>query len=187
MKNKLARSYILQLCVVMLAFGFYSVAQAQIDNVNVQLRLNAAQTGLDVKTTGQCSNNNHNGCFEVGKGKTARINFTLVGDKKCNKAAGASWELGDVYLGGKGSSSKPSGWGGLDGLVQADFNVANASSGKLNKESDSNKNSIVISDNNASPGGYDIWYKVTAVCVDGSGNSAGTVETDPRIKNGGKR
>ncbi len=183
MKDQLTKSSLLQLLVVLVAIGFYSVAQAQVVNVNVQLQLNSAQTGLDVTTRGQCSDNNHNGCFEVGKGKKARINFTLVGNRQCNKASGASWEVGEVYLGGKGSSSKPGSWGGLDAQVQADFNVADAASGRLNKESGSSKNSIVIKDDNHNA--YNIWYKVTAKCVDGGGNSLGEVETDPRIRNGG--
>ena len=61
--------------------------------------------------------------------------------------------------------------------------MADAASGQLNGESGSNDQSIVIFDANTHE--YDIWYKVTAVCVDGSGSVVDTVETDPRIKNGG--
>ena len=67
-----------------------------------------------------------------------------------------------------------------------DFNFADEATGRLNKEDGSNRNSIVIFDNNNSVNGYNIWYKVTAVCVDNDGKVLDTVETDPRINNGGR-
>ena len=183
MKNYLAKTRVLQLAAVLAVAGFCSLAQAQVDNITVQLSLDGGQNMLNVTTRGNCSDNNHNGCVSVHPGRQARINFSLVGNKQCNRVGNGSWELGDVYLGGKNSQGKPGYWGNLDGEVQADFNVADAASGRLNGESGSNDQSIVIFDGNNYE--YDIWYKVTAVCVDASGSVVATVETDPRIKNGG--
>ena len=183
MKKYLAYNRRLQLLVVLAAIGFYPVAQAQMVNVNVQMQLDSAQRKLEVTTMGQCSSHNHNGCIDVKKGTQARINFSFVGNKQCNRSGGVSWEIGEVYLGGKGSLSKSGNWGGLDDQVQADFSVADAASGRLNKGAGSNKQSIVITNNNYKA--YDIWYKVTAICVNESGSTVAVVETDPRIKNGG--
>ena len=184
MKNYLVKNRLFQLLVVLVAFGFYSMAQAQLVNVNVQVQLDGDQNKLEVTTKGQCSDNNHKGCIHVKKGTQARVNFSFVKNTQCKRAGGVSWEIGEVYLGGKGSMSKPGSWGDLDAQVQADFSVADAASGRLNKGAGSNKQSIVIMNNNKNA--YDIWYKVTAVCVDGSGSTVGVpAETDPRIKNGG--
>lgn len=183
MKNHVASTRVLQLSVVLAVTGFCSMAHAQVENVPVQLALDNGQTMLNVTTRGNCSDDNHNGCVAVHRGRQARINFSLVGNKQCNRVGGGTWELGEVYLGGKNSPGKPGYWGGLDGEVQDDFNVADAASGRLNGESGSNNQSIVIFDSNNHE--YDIWYKVTAVCVDGNGSIFDTVETDPRIKNEG--
>jgi hypothetical protein len=183
LKNLQAKGSLLQSFVVLAAIGFYSMAQAQVENFNVQLRINGTQTGVDITTTGNCSKDNHNGCIEVDKGKQARINFTLIGDKNCNKSDDAKWVMGDVYLGGKGSAGKPSRWGDLRYQVKQDFNVASTTSGRLKNEPDSNKNSLIIMDKNLHA--YDIWYKVTTYCIDRDGNSIGKLESDPRIKNGG--
>ena len=184
MKKYLAKNRLFQLLVVLVAIGFYSMAQAQMVNVNVQVQLDGNQNKLEVTTRGQCGDNNHNGCIHVKEGTKARINFSFVKNTQCNRPGGVSWEIGEVYLGGKDSTSKPASWGGLDAQVQADFSVADAASGRLNKGAGSNKHSIVISNNNKNA--YDIWYKVTAVCVNDSGSTVGVpAETDPRIKNGG--
>lgn len=163
--------------------GMFSVAQAQTDNVNVQLTLNNSQTMLDITTRGNCSDNNQNGCVEVGKNKKARINFSFTGRRKCDQQEGARWKLDEVYLGGKNSPGKPGSWGNLDAEVQADFNVADATSGLLNKEGGSNDQSIIIFDQNNYA--YDIWYLVTAVCMGTDGSRLAVIESDPRIKNGG--
>jgi hypothetical protein len=188
MNNQQAKNRLVLLLVVMTAVGFYSTAQAQRVNHNVQMRLNAAQTGLDVETHGQCVNNNHKGCIEVAHNTQGRLKFTLV-ESNCKLPGGNKWEIGEAYLGGKGSLTKPTSWGGFqnDNAIQADFNLANTATGLLVKESGSNKNSIVIFDDNTTPNGYNIWYKVTAVCVDNNGDVVGNAETDPRIKNGGNQ
>ena len=184
MKNYFAKNRLFQLLVALVAIGFYSMVHAQLVNVNVQVQLDGNQDKLEVTTKGQCSNNNHKGCIHVRKGTQARINFSFVRNTQCNRPGGVSWEIGEVYLGGKDSMSKPGSWGGLDAQVQADFSVADAASGRLNKGAGSNTQSIVISNNNNNA--YDIWYKITAVCVDGSGSTVGMpAEMDPRIKNGG--
>ena len=184
MRNQILKSKVLQILAVAVAFGFFSVAQAQVDNYPVEVKLNGDQTKLIITTKGRCSHDDHKGCIDVPNKKKARIKFSLK-QKQCTKPDGKNWEIGEVYLGGKNSQSKPgdSGWGGLDSEVKADFNVADAASGQLDKEAGSSKNSIVIFDENDSK--YDIWYKVTAVCVDSSGNVLHTAKADPRIKNGG--
>lgn len=183
MTNYLTKTGVLQVFALLAVAGFCTMAQAQVDNVAVQLALDSGQNMLNVTTRGNCSDNNHNGCVTVRQGTQARINFSLVGNKQCNRAGDAFWELGEVYLGGKNSQGKPGYWGSLDDEVQADFNVADAANGRLYGESGSNDQSIVIFDQNNYE--YDIWYKVTAVCVDGGGSIIDTIETDPRIKNGG--
>ena len=184
MENQLLKSRLLQLVTVLVAFGFCSIAQAQVKNYPVQIQVNSTETELLVEERGICNSNNHNGCIEVPPKKKARIKFTM-GAKNCKQPDGEKWEIGEVYLGGKNSSSKPgpSDWGNLDSEVEADFNVADVVTGRLNKESGSNKNSTVIFDENLAD--YDIWYKVTAVCVDRNGKALKKLETDPRIKNGG--
>lgn len=163
--------------------GMVSVVQAQTDNVNVQLTLDSTQSALDITTRGNCSDNNQNGCVEVGRNKKARINFSLTGERRCDLENGARWNLDEVYLGGKNSPDKPGTFGYLDAEVQADFDVADATSGLLNKESGSNDQSIIIFDQNNYA--YDIWYLVTAVCMSSDGSRLAVVESDPRIKNGG--
>jgi len=172
--------FLTQIIVVIALAGLYPVAQAQVSNVTVALQVNAAQTGMDVTTRGSCANNNHRGCVDVPANKKVRIQFILNGNRQCN---GGSWNLSGVYLGGKNSAHKTGSWGNLDSEVQSDFSVANASTGLLNPDSGSNSQKIIIFDANRYA--YDIWYKVTASCISANGSSMGTIETDPRIKNGG--
>lgn len=189
MKNKQTKKRLIQLLAVLVAVGFYSMAQAQRVNHPVQLRLNEAQTVVDFTSVGTCANNNHNGCINVAQGTQGRIKMTLVGDStsQCNRPGGKKWKVSEAFLGGKGSLSKPGHWGGFqnDSEVQADFSFVDAATGQLRKESGSNANSIVVFDNNMSPNGYNIWYKLTIVCVDANGNAIDELVADPRIKNGG--
>jgi hypothetical protein len=191
MKNQQAEKRLMQFLIVLTAIGFYSMAQAQRVNHPVQLRLNEAQTVVEIETVGKCANDNHNGCIEVAHGTQGRLNFTLVGNNanQCNRPDGKKWEIGEAYLGGKGSLTKPDSWGGFqnDSKVKADFNFVNATTGQLKKESGSNSNSIVIFDENMALEWYNIWYKVTIVCVDSDGNTVGELVADPRIKNGGRQ
>lgn len=189
MNKQQTKNRMMQLLVVLIAIGFCSMAQAQRGNHPVEVRLNQGHTGLDVDTKGQCTENNHNGCSVVKPGKQTKFHFSFAGWKSCKLPGGKRWELGEVYLGGKNSATKPTSWGGFqnDPQVKIDFNFADEATGRLHKESGSNRNSIVVFDNNNSVGGYDIWYKVTAVCVDSGGNVLSTIETDPRIENGGRK
>lgn len=172
---------LMQLTLIVVLAGWYPAAHAQVKNMTVALQVNAAQNGMDVTTRGSCARKNHNGCVDVPVKKKARIQFILNGNRKCN---GGTWNLSGVYLGGKNSPEKTGSWGNLDSEVQSDFSVANASTGLLNPDSGSNKQKIVIFD--ANKHAYDIWYKVTADCVnDSNGSIMNTINTDPRIKNGG--
>jgi hypothetical protein len=190
MKNQQAKNWLIQFLVVLAAIGFYSMAQAQRVPHPAQLRLNEAQTVVEIETVGKCANDNHNGCIEVAQGTQGRLKFTLVGENanQCNLPGGNKWEIGEAYLGGKGSLTKPNSWGGFqsDSEVKADFNFVNATTGQLQKEAGSNSNSIVIFDENMALNWYNIWYKVTVVCVDNHGNAVGELVADPRIKNGGR-
>jgi hypothetical protein len=187
MKNKSVKKGILRSLVLLMAIGVYSMAHAQRVNHPVELRLDPSAGILEATTRGKCQTNNHPGCIEVDTGTQARINFSFVGNRNCDLEDNSSWQAGEVYLGGKGSGDKPESWGGFedDAEVQADFNLADASTGRLVKEAGSNQNSIVILNDNTSVNGYDIWYTVTAVCVDESGNVLDEIRMDPRIKNGG--
>ena len=172
MKNEKVNKGLFYLLVLAFAIGFYTNAHAQRVNHNVELRVNEANGVLDVTTRGNCGNANHPGCIDVARGTTARFNFSFVGNRACSQAPDSTWVAGEVYLGGKGSADKPGSWGGFenDTEVQADFSFADASTGRLAKDAGSNQNSIVILNDNNSANGYDIWYTVTADCVDGDGN-----------------
>lgn len=172
--------YLLHLAVILALWGVHPAAEAWVKNMTVYLKVNADQTGMDVTTRGKCAKKNHKGCLDVPARRQARLQFKLKGNRQCD---GGSWNLSGVYLGGKNSLEKTGLWGNLDMEVQEDFNVADASTGLLNADSGSSKTKIVIFNENKYA--YDIWYKVTATCVSESGSSMGTIETDPRIKNGG--
>jgi hypothetical protein len=190
MNNQQTKIRMMQLLVVLTATACFSMAQAQRVNHPAQLRLNEAQTVVEIETVGKCANDNHNGCIEVAQGTQGILKFTLVGNNanQCNRPGGKKWEIGEAYLGGKSSLTKPGSWGGFqnDSEVKADFNFVNATTGQLKKESGSNSNSIVIFDENMALEWYNIWYKVTIVCVDSDGNTVGELVADPRIKNGGR-
>ncbi len=171
---------LLQLSLILAVMVLSPLAKAQVMNQTVALQVNADQSVLGVTTRGGCAKNNHKGCIDVPVKKQVRIQFVLNGNRNC---MGGRWNLSGVYLGGKNSPDKPGTWGNLDAEVQEDFNVANASTGRLNHDSGSNKQKIVIFDANRHA--YDIWYKVTAECNDDDGVTMATLETDPRIKNGG--
>jgi hypothetical protein len=191
MKNQLTKKRLMQFLIVLTALGFYSMAQAQRVNHPVQLWLNEAQTVVKFKGVGGCTNDNHSGCIEVAHGTQGRLKFTLAGDNtsQCNRPGGEKWEVGEAYLGGKGSLTKPNSWGGFqsDSEVKADFNFVDATTGQLKKESGSNANSIVVFDENMALEWYNIWYKVTIVCVDSGGEPVDELVADPRIKNGGRQ
>ena len=189
MKNQQTKNRMVRLLVVLTAIGFYSAAQAARVDYKVDVRLNDQHSGLDVETKGKCAKKNHKGCIDVAKGTQAKFRFKLKGNTSCKLQGGKKWVFGEVFLGGKDSEDKPTSWGGFenDAEVRADFNFANEKTGQLNKEDNSDNDDIYIYNNNNSRVPYDIWYKVTAVCVDKHGNAVGDpIETDPRIKNGGR-
>ena len=156
----------------------------------IQMHVNDAETEMVIDTrkgdAGGCSGlNRKKGCIRANRGDQIKVSFLLSGNAKCSASEGAVWKLGDVVLGGKNSSSKPGSWGGFgsDTQVTNDFDFADAGKGILNTISPSNDRQITITDKNKSS--YIIFYKVTADCVDASGNSLKTIATDPRIENKG--
>ena len=128
------------------------------------------------------------GCIKVKKGETSEIYFHLKGDTKCQLEYGTNWELNAVYLGGYNSPDKPGAFG-FDTTstadfdqVNADFSIADKSSGRVNT-TDKSAKKIAIKNNNQSK--YVVWYQIEATCERTDGNSPYTTTSDPRIKNGG--
>ena len=182
------RNFFLPLATVLSIAGFCSVAVADI-HYFVQMKVNSQETKLDIKTNkgdaGGCSGSSKKGCIRANQGDQIKASFLLAGNTKCKEAAGSYWKLGDVFLGGKNSSGKPTTWGGFDNdqQVKDDFYFSNAAEGKLNSTK-VNDRQITIEDKNSSI--YEIWYKVTADCVDTAGLVLKTISVDPRVKNEGK-
>ena len=129
-----------------------------------------------------------NGCIKLKKGETSEIYFHLKGDTKCNLEYGTDWELNAVYLGGYNSSDKPgaSGFDTTDAAdyeqVNADFSIADKSSGRVNT---TDKSAKKIAINNKNQSEYLVWYQIEATCKRTDGNPPYTTTSDPRIKNGG--
>ena len=172
----------LKLVIGTALMGVMFASHAHARQYNIDMELNAAQTEMRAVTRGNCD---HDGCVQTEKGHDADIHFHLKNEfTDCNRAAGATWELTSVYLGGKNSPTKPSAWGGLDAEVTSDFDVFNAASGVLNHTNGSNKRKISISNKNEYV--YDIWYTVVASCVATDGTVLGILELDPRVSNVGK-
>jgi hypothetical protein len=129
-----------------------------------------------------------NGCIKLKKGETSEIYFHLKGDTKCNLEYGTDWELNAVYLGGYNSSDKPGAFG-FDTTnaadfkqVDADFSIADKSSGRVNT-TDKSAKKMAIKNNNQSK--YLVWYQIEAICERTDGNPPYITTSDPRIKNGG--
>lgn len=128
------------------------------------------------------------GCIKVKKGEKSEIYFHLKSDTKCNLDSGTEWKLNAVYLGGYNSSDKP-GTFGFDSepqdvfdQVNADFNIADRTSGRVTT-TDVSARKIAINNNNQSK--YHVWYKIEAKCERTDGQPAHLATSDPRIKNGG--
>jgi len=122
--------------------------------------------------------------------RTANITFKLEAEVACGVNKDGIWKLREVYLGNKDTAEKPANpgdWGSLDDKVQVDFDVNDASTGLLNpsKLTDSGGGSIKIKNKNKSK--YYIWYKVVAKCMKGSVDMGGSITTDPRVVNEGRR
>lgn len=166
-------------------FGALYSTQVSAQTTNVDLVINANQTQITPETRGNCGRQNHPGCVQTTRASHANINFRLGNQyTSCNRAAGATWRLSAVYLGGKNSPVKPTSWGTLDAEVTADFNFADAASGRLNLENGSNDRRLSISDANQYT--YDVWYTVEAQCVGTDGTVLDTLLVDPRISNVGQ-
>ena len=180
-KLQLTISHIVGVAVATACLLFASGVSAK--DFHVDLRIESSPAELVASSRGSCRNYNHPGCVQTDKYQSADINFNLKGDKKCDLADGADWSLTGVYLGGKGSLSKPDAMGNLDSEVEADFDVANATSGLLNYQNGSNPQHIRITNRNSNS--YSIWYTFVASCTDRDGNVLGTLRLDPRVKNTG--
>ena len=129
-----------------------------------------------------------NGCIKVKKGEKSEIFFHLKGNTKCNQPYGTEWKLNAVYLGGYNSSTKPGDFGfdatdpAVFDQINADFNIADKSSGRVTTTENSAKK---IAINNENQSKYLVWYKLEATCERTDGGQAHVTTTDPRIKNGG--
>ena len=159
---------LLQLVMVICLVGFCSVVQAQ---AVVQLRVNVAEDKLIIETPGTCKKLPvTDGCLFATRGNT-HVNFNLVGNKDCSES-GKKWELDSVVLGT--SEGSP---GSIGSVAAADFDAVEAT-GFVNPTS-INASHIAIQNYNSKA--YDIWYTVTAICVDGTS----VIDSDPRIENDG--
>ena len=148
----------------------FSSAHAQ---VVVQMLVNDTEDKLVIETPGRCKKQpNPPGCVFATRG-ASHINFNLTGNKRCS-ASGKSWELDSVLLSMTADGSP----GNLTDMAASDFN-ADKITGVVNPLT-FNGNHIGIQNNNS--GVYDIWYTVTAYCVDGGS----TIDTDPRVENDGR-
>lgn len=178
--NKVTLASLITVAAVSLLFA----TEVSAKKFSIDLEVNPTQTVLEASSKGNCSDKNHKGCLQTTKHQSADIDFKLKGEKSCNKAVDAEWNLSQVYLGGKDSETKPGSWGNLDAEVVEDFDVADASSGLLNHDNGSNRQHIKISDENQYS--YEIWYTVVANCVGPDGSVLGKLEVDPRLKNVGR-
>jgi len=178
-----------RLFLIFLLTGICSVAVADI-HYFVQMTVHASENELTIKTdrnsAGGCRIGREKGCVRAKQGeRDIKLSFLLAGNTKCNLTNGVDWKLKDVTLGGKNSSSKPSSWGGFgtDGDVKGDFDFQDADTGVLNPYTTPSDRQITILDKNKNA--YFLYYKVTAECLDGSGNVLKTITTDPRVINEG--
>ena len=187
MKKYLA---LVQLSTILVSAAICSVAIADI-HYFVQMNVNAQETELEITTprkdAGGCPLGKKKGCIRANRGDQIKFSFQLTGDAKCTLADGASWKLSEVFLGGKNSSGKPdpNGWGGLSGDAEVthDFDFADAAKGTLKSLSRSDRQ-LTFFDKNEHK--YEIWYLVTADCVDRNNSVLKTISVDPRVVNEGK-
>lgn len=159
----------------LLALGGQSLAQAQFQPVTVQVSVSDNESYLEFDTPSQCGNSNGRGCIQAQPGTQQRITIVLGGDERCS--SGGRWGLSAIILGGEGSPTKPTRWGGLN-LAANDFDVDPAS-GIVRPENGSNRNQMKFINRNSAA--YDVWYTVQAEC------NGRVIEADPRIRNGGGR
>jgi hypothetical protein len=128
---------VLFLVIVMSAFGFWSVAQAQ---VPVGLKYNSATSKLEVTTRGTCTSApEEKGCVKANG--VTKINFQLNGSPECT--------LQHVAL------NKP-----FPSAAVTDFK-ANSGTGIITPKNQSESH-IMIEDRNTSS--YTVNYTVTAKC-----------------------
>lgn len=169
-----AKKSVIPSCLCLLLGAWVSnAALAQAEPVTVQVAVNDTETALDIRTPSQCGGSSEMGCIEAPYGQRIRIQVVLGGDEECS--TGGRWQLSGVFLGGEGSPTKPSDWGGLDRAAE-DFDVDPAT-GRVTPETGSTGTQLKFIDRNQE--NYDVWYKVEASCGDR------VIETDPRIRNGG--
>lgn len=178
------------LVLIFFLTGIWSVVVAD-THYFVQMNVDPNETKLVITTNkgdaGGCRGfSKKKGCVLANHGdRDVKVSFLLAGDVKCNAGIGAKWKLGNITLGGKDSSGKPTTWGGFaaDLAVLADFDFYDAVSGVLNSAAPKSDRQITILDKNSSA--YVVWYKVTADCLDAGGAVVKSIMTDPRIVNEG--
>ena len=133
-------------------------------------------------TSSNCKSKNHDGCYDIAKGKLAKFKLTLKkGDADCAKDE--SWKWHRVVLGGESriesplDKPKPAAWGNISSDAAKDFD-ADEPTGVVNTTPDGKKR-VLFEDQNNYP--LSIWYKVSVEhCGDGT-----ILEYDPRVDNRG--
>lgn len=178
-----------QLALSLMVAGTCSVALAD-SHYFIQMNVNNAESELTITTdrgdAGGCKLGARKGCIRANKGEDVKFSLLLSGNSNCSLGERSKWKLGDVMLGGKNSSRKPQTWGGFENETQvtSDFDFADKATGVLNLASAKSDRRITI--HNKNQHAYEVWYLVTADCVDKNGAVLKTISVDPRVINEGK-
>lgn len=180
-----------QLTMTLMVAVICSVAVADSQHYFIQMSVNNDESGLTINTArgdaGGCKLGSKKGCIRANKGDDVKFSLLLSGSTKCSLGDRSNWKLADVMLGGKNSSRKPQTFGGFetDTEVTSDFDFANKATGVLKPATANTDRQITI--HNKNQYAYEVWYLVTADCVDNTGAVLKTISIDPRVVNEGKR
>lgn len=179
-----------QLAMTLIVAGTGSVALADSQHYFIQMNVSTDESELIIKTArgaaGGCKFGAKKGCIRANKGDDVKFSLLLSGSNKCSLGDKSKWKLAEVMLGGKNSSGKPQTFGGFESEteVTSDFDFANKATGVLNPATANNDRQITIQNKNQYA--YEVWYLVTADCVDKNGAVLKTITVDPRVVNEGK-
>ena len=179
-----------QLAMTLVVAGAGSVAVADSQHYFIQMNVSADESELTISTArgaaGGCKLGSQKGCIRANRGDDVKFSLLLSGSNKCSMGDDSKWELGEVKLGGKNSPRKPQTFGGFetDTEVTSDFDFANKATGVLNPATAKSDRQITI--HNKNQYAYEVWYLVTADCVDKNNAKLKTITIDPRVINEGK-
>lgn len=181
--------FLSQLAMTVLVTGACSVALAGSQHYFVQMVVNSSESELTITTdrgdAGGCKLGAKKGCIRANRGDDVRFSLLLSGSNRCSLGENSTWKLAEVMLGGKNSPRKPQTFGGFENEteVTSDFVFANKATGVLKPDTTPSDRQITIHDKNKHA--YEVWYLVTADCVDTNGAVLKTISVDPRVVNEG--